>query len=146
MSRSRKRIKVLVCNRCSLFREGLKALFGSSSLIQIAGEAAAGEEAVAAAEKLHPDVLLLDVDLPGLSAFTTMHRILAKDPDTKVLIMTLSRNHRTQIARCLESGAAGQIRRQDRPKQLEAAIVAAAGWTPAASVIAGHFSAGGRRA
>src|SRR5262245_64009138 len=97
MSRSRKRIKVLICNRCSLFREGLKALFGTSSRIQIAGVAAAGEEAVAAAEKLHPDVLLLDVDLPGLSAFATMHRILAKDPDTKVLIMTLSKNHRTQI-------------------------------------------------
>jgi len=101
---------------------------------------------VAAAEKLHPDVLLLDVDLPGLSAFTTMHRILAKEPDTKVLLLTLSRNHRTQIARCLESGAAGQIRRQDRPKQLEAAIVAAVGWRPPTSVIADHFTAGGRRA
>ena len=145
MSRSRKRIKVLICNRCSLFREGMKALFGDSSRIQIAGVTGAGEDAVAAAERLHPDVLLLDVDLPGLSAFATMHRILAKEPDTKVLILTLSKNHRTQIARCLESGAAGQIRTHDRPRELEAAIVAAAEWRPAATAER-HFTAGGRRA
>lgn len=124
MLRTRKRIKVLVCNRYTLFRDGLKALFGRSRRIRIAGEAAAGEEAIAAAEKLHPDVLLLDVDLPGLSGFGAMQRILAKDPGIRVLILTMSKGHRAQIARCLESGAAGAIGRADRPRELEDAIVA----------------------
>jgi DNA-binding NarL/FixJ family response regulator len=88
---------------------------------------------------------LLDVDLPDLSGFATMHRILAVDPDAKILILTLSRNHRGQIARCLESGAAGLIRRKDRPEELEAAILAVAGRRKPA-VSGSHFTVGGRRA
>jgi DNA-binding NarL/FixJ family response regulator len=145
MSRTRKRIKVLVCTRFTLFRDGLKALFEPSDRLEIAADTATGEEAIQAAERLRPDVVLLDVDLPDLSGFATMHRILAVDPDARILIMTLSRNHRGQIARCLESGAAGLIRRKDRPEQLEAAILAVVGRRRPAGT-GHHFVAGGRRA
>src|SRR6185503_13803394 len=145
MSRTRKRIGVLICNKYTLFRDGLKALFENESPVEIVGEAATGQEAIDLAERLKPDVVLLDVDLPDLSGFATMHRILAADPDAKILILTLSRNHRGQIARCLESGASGQIRRKDRPDQLEAAILAVSGRRKP-SITGSHFVMGGRRA
>lgn len=145
MPKTRKRIKVLICNRYALFRDGLKAIFRNHLRIQIAGDTGTGEDAVAAAHKLRPDVLLLDVDLPDISGFATMQKILANDPEVKVLLLTLSRNHRGQITRCLESGAAGQIRRKDRPQELEKAILAAAAEKPAAAG-GRRTAAGGRKA
>ena len=148
MSRTRKRIGVLVCNKYTLFRDGLKALFENDSPMEIIGEAGTGQEAIDLVEKLKPEVVLLDVDLPDLSGFATMHRILAIDPEAKVLILTLSKNHRGQISRCLESGAAGQIRRKDRPAQLEAVIMAVIGRRRSRGTMppGSHFTAGGRRA
>ncbi len=145
MPRTRKRIKVLICNRYALFRDGLKAMYRRNRRIQIAGEAAAGEEAVKRAEKLRPDVLLLDVDLPDISGFATMQRILAADPGVKVLILTMSRNQRGQIARCMESGAVAHIRRKAKPEQLEETILAVAAEKTAAPR-GKQLAAGGRRA
>ena len=99
-------------------------------------------------EQIRPEIVLLDVDLPDITGFATMHRILAVDPDVKILILTLSRNHQGQILRCLESGAAGQIRRKDGPAQLEAAIQAASGRRSArrALAVSGNYVMGARRA
>ena len=122
MLRTQKTIKVVICNQYALFRDGIKALFEHQGPIKIVAEAATGQEAIDHVERLKPDVVLLDVELPDLSGFATMHRMLEIDPDVKVLILTLSKNHRTQIARCLESGAAGHIKRHDRRAELEALI------------------------
>lgn len=146
MSRSRRRIKVLICSKFTLFRDGIKVLFGSGGPIEIAGEAATGTQSIDEAERLKPDVVLLDVDLPDLSGFATMHRILSIEPGAKIFVFSLSREHRGQIARCLESGAAGFIRRKDKPAQLEAAILSVAGRRYAPSAGAHYMMGGARRA
>jgi len=150
MSRKRKQITVFICTRHTLLRDGLKALFANNaSNLAVVGEAATGKDAIAQVEQLMPEVVLLDVDLTDLSGFSTMHHILAVDPEVKVLILTLSRNHQGQVLRCMESGAAGHIRRKDGPAQLEAAIVdAASGRRTLRRGVksAGHMVMGARRA
>ena len=102
------RISVLVCDDHTLFREGIKAILESEPRIEVVGEAEDGREAVAKVQRLHPDVVLMDIAMPDLSGFEATGRVLRVSPKTKVLILTMYEEEEV-ITRCLKAGAAGYV-------------------------------------
>jgi DNA-binding NarL/FixJ family response regulator len=119
-----KTIRVLICNRYTLFREGIKALFPQGAPIEIVGEAATAEQALDLLERLHPDVLLMDATTPDLNGAEAMRRIMAIDPHVKVIMLSLD-DDEPLISGCLSAGASGHIRKDDRSVHLRSAIHAA---------------------
>ena len=121
MARATKRIRVLICNKYTLFREGIKALLEKGTPMEIVGEANTAAEAIEQLERLKPDVVLMDVGTPDLTGFEATQRMKAIHPDVKVLILSLYEDE-ALISRCLEGGASGYIRQHYRGAQLQSAI------------------------
>ena len=124
MTARTKTIRVLLCNKHNLFREGIKALFPEKAHIEIVGEASSAASALALLERLHPDVVLLDATTSDSSASETTRRMKAKDPHVEVLILSLY-DDELLISNCLNAGAAGYIRKDAQPVRLKQAISAA---------------------
>jgi two-component system response regulator DevR len=118
-------IRVLLCNRHMLFREGIKALFVERTAIEVVGEAATARQALILVKRLRPDVVLLDATTPDLSCSEVTRRIKALHPRVEVLILSLY-DDEVLISACLAAGATGHIRRNDEPMQLRRAISTAA--------------------
>jgi DNA-binding NarL/FixJ family response regulator len=82
-------IRVLIADDHPLFRGGLRALLESVADVQVVGEATTGEEAVELAHSSHPDVVVMDLNMPGLGGIEATRRILATTRDVHVLVMTM---------------------------------------------------------
>jgi two-component system response regulator NreC len=104
----RDKIKILVCDDHTLFREGIKAILGHEGSIQVVGEAHDGRVAVRKALELNPDVVLMDISMPGLSGFEATSRIRQSNRKVRILILTMYEEEEV-IARCLNAGAAGYV-------------------------------------
>jgi DNA-binding NarL/FixJ family response regulator len=117
----RKPIRVLLCNKHNLFREGIKALFPGKTSFEIVGEAATAKQALTLLERVHPDVVLLDATTSNPSGSEATRRIKAIDSHVEVLILSLSDDD-VLISKCLDAGAAGYIRKDDEPQRLKRAI------------------------
>src|SRR5579872_1070338 len=104
----RERTTVLVCDDHTLFREGLKAILRDDPSVQIVDEADNGRQAVAKAQRLHPDVVLMDIAMPDLTGFEATRQIVRTNPRTKVLILTMYEEEEV-ITRCLKAGASGYV-------------------------------------
>ena len=113
-------IRVLLCNKYTLFREGIKALFLEGPSIQVVGEAATAAQTLELTDRLRPDVVLLDATTSESSSDLT-RRIKAIDLDIEVLILSLSDDEQL-ISGCLDAGAIGYIRKNDEPLNLRQAI------------------------
>ncbi len=83
-----KEIRVLIVEDHDKVRAGIRAILNSGGDINIVGEAADGARAIDLADQEEPDVILLDLELPVLSGETVMSRVLARNPDMRVLILT----------------------------------------------------------
>ncbi|WUT83974.1 response regulator transcription factor [Streptomyces melanogenes] len=117
-------MKVLLCDDHAVVRAGLLALLGSEPDIEVVGEAGTGEEAVAAAAKLRPDVVLMDLQLgPGIDGVEATRRIAATG--VRVLVLT-TYDTDADITRAIAAGATGYLLKAERPEELFAAIRAAA--------------------
>ena len=81
------RIRVLIADDHALFRYGVRAMLASEEGFEVAGEAAAGEEAVALAAELGPDVVLMDIQMPGINGIEATRRIVEKDPRVGVVVV-----------------------------------------------------------
>jgi two-component system response regulator NreC len=104
----KQKIKVLLCDDHTLFREGIKSILKDDTAIEIVGEAADGRQAVAKALQLHPDVVLMDIAMPDLSGFDATRRILQNNAKAKVIILTMYEEEEV-INRCLAAGASGYV-------------------------------------
>ena len=82
------RIRVLLVDDQSLFREGLRAVLSTDAAIEVVGEAGNGEEALAACGALRPDVVLMDVRMPVLDGVSATRRIQVQHPRTRVVMLT----------------------------------------------------------
>jgi DNA-binding NarL/FixJ family response regulator len=121
MAKTHKKIRVLICNKYVLFREGIKSLLRDGTLIEIVGEADTARQAIDQAARLKPDVVLMDLITPDLSGSEATRRIKAVHPDVRVLILSL-RDDETLVSRCFEAGASGYIPKDDHALQLHCAI------------------------
>src|SRR5215213_1297128 len=101
-------LRILIVEDHPLFRKGLRALISSVEDFQIAGEASDGNEAVTAALELLPDVVLMDLQLPGQSGINAIREIVAASPTTRILVITLFQDDDSVFA-ALRAGARGYI-------------------------------------
>ncbi|MFE0174270.1 response regulator [Streptomyces sp. NPDC059002] len=119
-------VRLLVCDDHVVVRAGLLALLGSAPDIEVVGEAGTGEEAVALAAKLTPDVVLMDLQLgEGIDGVEATRRITAQSPSPHVLVLT-TYDTDADITRAIEAGATGYLLKAERPEELFSAIQAAA--------------------
>lgn len=101
-------IRIVVADDHPLFRDGLRALLDSVSDTAVVGEAATGEEAVAAALSLRPDVVVMDVNMPDLGGIDATRRIVEATNDVTVLVMTMHEDDEAVFS-AIRAGARGYV-------------------------------------
>jgi DNA-binding NarL/FixJ family response regulator len=100
--------RVLIADDHPTFRRGLGALFESVPEIEVIGEAADGETAVTLASELKPDVVVMDLNMPGVNGVEATRRIVAADPKTAVLVLTMLDEDESVFA-AMRAGARGYV-------------------------------------
>lgn len=114
-------IKVLLVDDHQVVRKGLRTFLEVQDDIEVVGEAADGAEGVARAEELRPDVILLDVKMPGMDGIEALRRLRSLDSPARVLVVTSFTEQRTVIP-ALKAGAAGYVYKDVDPDALAGAI------------------------
>lgn len=114
-------IRVVIADDHPLFREGLRELLEKLCHIEVVGEARDGEEAVSVAREFHPDVVLMDMDMPRLRGDAAARRIASEMPDVKTIALSMSDDPGTQ-RRMREAGAVQFIAKGCGPDMLCRAI------------------------
>ena len=122
-------VRVLIADDHRLMREGTAALLARDPAIDVAGLAANGSEALALAEDLRPDVLLLDLWMPELSGIEVCAAVRDRLPEIQVLILTVSEQEPDLLA-ALRVGAAGYLLKDMPPTELVAAVLGAGAGEP----------------
>ena len=118
-------LRVLVVEDHPLFRKGVVALLTAEPDLGVAGVAGSGEEAVAQAAELRPDVILMDLQLPGISGIEATRAIVAVDPDVRVLVLSLFEDE-DSVFLALRAGARGYVLKDADEDELTGAIRAVA--------------------
>jgi two-component system response regulator NreC len=115
------KIRILLTDDHTLFRQGIKTLLSAEADLEIVGEGANGAEAVEKVTELRPDLVLMDIGMPGLSSFEATRQIKKLRPDTKVLFLTMY-DDEDYLVQCMEVGASGYVLKDSPAQQLLAAI------------------------
>jgi NarL family two-component system response regulator LiaR len=115
------RIRVLLADDHAIVRKGVRALLATERDIQVVGEACNGVEAVAQAEALRPDVILMDLVMPELEGIEATRRITAKLAGTRVLVLT-SFAADEKVFPAIKAGALGYLLKDSGPEELVGAI------------------------
>ena len=118
-------IKVLIVDDHPLVRRGLTSLLSGATGIEVVGAAADGEEAVTRVVEAHPDVVLMDISMPGISGMEAARRVLEAVPETRVVMLT-SFSQRDVVVESFDAGAIGYLLKDAEPAELINGIKAAA--------------------
>lgn len=102
------RIRILIADDHPVFRYGLRTLLQAEDVFDVVGEATTGQEAIDQAATLHPDIILMDLNMPGLNGIEATRRILATTTQTKVLVLTMFDDDDSVFA-AMRAGARGYI-------------------------------------
>ena len=124
-SGAEERIRVLLADDHDILRDGLRALLEMASDIAVVGEARTGREAVAEAERLQPDIVLMDITMPELDGVEACRRIHERSPKVRVLFLTMHEADE-YFFRALRAGGAGYIIKRTAAADLLAAVRAVA--------------------
>ena len=142
-----KPLRILIADDHDLMRRGVKTMIESHADWEVCGEATTGREAVAKAEELKPNVLVLDISMPDLNGVEAARRVRKVSANTEILI--LSMHYSDQLIReIVDAGVRGYIVKSDSDRDLITAVEALAKHKPfftsqATEVILGSFNAGG---
>lgn len=101
-------IHILIADDHTLFREGVRALLASVPDIDVIGEASTGDEAVRNVRALQPDVVLMDIQMPGLNGIEATRQILDTHPQTGIIMLTMFRDDESVFA-AMRAGARGYV-------------------------------------
>src|SRR5437867_436813 len=101
-------IRILIADDHTLFRHGIRALLDSVADLELVGEAATGDEAIAQVAALQPDVVLMDIKMPDLNGIEATRRILATDPHANVVVLTMFEDDDSVFA-AMRAGARGYV-------------------------------------
>lgn len=115
------RIRILLADAHMLFRQGVRTLLASETDMEVVGEAADGSAAAERAAELKPDVVLLDIGMPGPGSFETTRQIKRNRPETKVLFLTMY-DDEDYLLEGMEVGANGYVLKDSPAIQLVAAV------------------------
>src|SRR5690349_5094740 len=114
-------MRVLVVEDHALFRRGVMALLESVAGVEVVGAAASGEDAVRLAGELVPDVVLMDLQLPGMSGIEATRAIVAAQPAVRVLVLSLFEDA-DSVFLALRAGARGYVLKDADEEELTAAL------------------------
>ncbi|MEW5828840.1 MAG: response regulator transcription factor [Chloroflexota bacterium] len=114
-------IKLLIADDHGVIRAGLRALLNGVSEIEVVGEAGDGYEVLEKNETLKPDIILMDLSMPGMDGIETTRQLRQRNPDVKVLILTVHEDE-SLLKEAIRSGAAGYIVKRAAESELLNAI------------------------
>jgi DNA-binding NarL/FixJ family response regulator len=120
------KIKIMVVDDHGIFRDGIRALVGLHDDLEIVGEASEGKEAVKKAQELAPDVVIMDITIPGMDGLEATRRIKKKNPGIKVLILT-QHGDKEYVLSSIKAGADGYVPKIAASSELISAIRAVYG-------------------
>lgn len=115
------RIRILLADDHTLFRQGVRTLLSAEPDMEVVGEAADGNGAAEKAAELRPDVVLMDIGMPGPSSFETTRHIKRNRPETRVLFLTMY-DDEDYLVESMEVGASGYVLKDSPAPQLVAAV------------------------
>ncbi|MGC4105342.1 MAG: response regulator transcription factor [Thermomicrobiales bacterium] len=118
-------LRILIVEDHPLYRRGLSTLVASDPRCTVVGEASDGDLAVSMAQELHPDVILMDLHLPGQSGIAATRAIMAENPDIRILVISLLHDNDSVFA-ALRAGARGYILKDASEHEVIRAIEATA--------------------
>jgi DNA-binding NarL/FixJ family response regulator len=118
-------IRVVVADDHPMFRSGLRTLVEESATLEYAGEAADGEQAVNVCHQQRPDVVLMDIKMPGVSGIEATRRILADHAEVRILMLTMLEDD-TSVFAAMRAGARGYILKGAAPDDIVRAITSVA--------------------
>jgi DNA-binding NarL/FixJ family response regulator len=108
MAATKKRVRVLIADDQTLFREGIKDLLENERMVEVIGEAADGQDVIRQARKLKPDVILMDIKLPQIDGIAATRQIRKECPNTNVLILS-SYEDEAHVMESIQAGANGYL-------------------------------------
>ncbi len=114
-------IRVLIADDHQLMRQGLRALLDKANDIQVVAEARDGQEAIEQVERLTPDVVLMDIAMPGLDGLRATERLTTRHSNTRVVILSMYSDE-TLVRQAVRNGAKGYLVKNGNRDQLVAAI------------------------
>ena len=114
-------IRILIADDHGLLRAGLRALLNAEPDLEVVGEAADGDEAMRLARTLQPDIVLMDINMPGSGGIETTRRLKVLQPDVLVLILTMHED-KGLLQEAIRAGAAGYIIKRAVESELVNAI------------------------
>ena len=118
-------IKVLIADDHALMRMGLRALLDTQRDIAVLGEATDGADALRKTARLRPDIVIMDIMMPGTDGIAATQQLSERHPDVRILVLTTSTSS-DDLSRALKAGAAGAILKSEANAKLLAAIRAIA--------------------
>ena len=135
-------IRVLLADDHEIVRDGLKRILAATADVQVAGEAASGDEALALVKANDYDVALLDMSMPGLAGIDLIKRLKIEKPALKLLVLSMHGEHQ-YAARALKAGASGYLTKDSASEMLLNALrkIAAGGVHVSEAAAAGLVSA-----
>ncbi len=121
VTENKQKIKVLVVDDHPVVRKGLHTCLAKQDRLKIVGEACNGDEAIAKTRELSPDIVLMDIDLPGMSGLAVTELLRKESPSLKVLVLSVHSN-KDYIFRIIQAGAHGYVSKESSPDELLRAI------------------------
>jgi DNA-binding NarL/FixJ family response regulator len=115
------KIRILIADDHALMREGVKSLLAATDDLEVVGEAEDGDDAIREVRRLLPDVVLMDVAMPGLGGLEATLAIRKERPEVKILVLT-QYGDREYVSRFLKAGVAGYVLKKAAASELVAAI------------------------
>lgn len=115
------KMRLLLTDDHTLFRQGLKTLLEAQYDMQVVGEAQNGSEAVAKAAQLRPDLVLMDIGMPGMPSFEAVRQIRKQHPETKVVFLSMY-DDEDYLQQCLEAGGSGYLLKDSPAEHLIGAL------------------------
>ncbi len=120
---------MLVADDHPVVRKGLQSCLSRAGRIRLVGEAADGDEALRKARELKPDVVLMDISMPGMNGLTVTEMLRKELPDMKVLVLSVQRN-KDSIFRVIQAGAHGYVSKEAPSEEVVRAIESVHGGEP----------------
>jgi DNA-binding NarL/FixJ family response regulator len=123
--------RVMIVDDHPVVRKGLASFLGHEPDIEVVGMADSGEQALEMAAELHPDIVLMDLSMPGMGGIEATRRLVEKEPSTRVMMLTSFGGHERMVE-ALKSGAVGYVVKDTAPADLLIALrsVASTGKAP----------------
>ncbi len=120
-----KSMRVLLADDHAMFRAGIRALLEGLEGVKIVGEAGDGLTALRLIQKLCPDLVLMDIQMPGMNGLSTLEQVSQELPDVRIIVLTMHANEE-YVLQALRAGAAGYLLKGAGPSELETAIATVA--------------------